>query len=123
VAGILEQVRQQAKDCGEWRRTGKGPHDDLEVRVGYALTNVPVMAFMLDDVTIREVRLTEVEDGWRLMLKGDRSGKPVVAYTYGDTYRDTMVAGLTMLDTGKAYWDHDEYPPKRFAKPTTPLRF
>ncbi len=119
----VEHSSPRTKVPGTWRPPGQGPHPDLEVRLGYALKHAEAHTSWKHQVHLREVRLTEVEDGWRLMFKGDHDGKPVVAYAYDDTYIDALIQGLTTLDLGRCVWSPDDYPPKRYAKPTVPLRF
>ena len=108
---------------GKWRNPGQGPHPDPEVRLGYALRQAPALSSKVAGVRLRELRITEVDDGWRVMLKGDRGKKPLVAYIFSETYIDALVIAMTSLDIGRLTWHHDEYPPKRYASPTTPLRF
>lgn len=112
-----------SKLIGTWRTPGQGPHDDVEVRLGYGLRHVEQLTEMHGNVRLREFRVTEVEDGWRVMFKGDRRGKPVVAYVYASSYINALIVAITSLDIGKCVWHHDEYPPKRYDKPTVPLRF
>lgn len=102
---------------------GKGPHDDREVRLGYGLKSAEALVALMAGVRLREVRFTEVEDGWRAMFKGDLKGKPVVAYAYHDTYAAVLMFSITSLDLGRLSWHHDEYPPKRYGNPPIPLRF
>lgn len=113
----------RSKLHGTWQAPGKGPADNLEERFGYALKHAPAYAERKEGVRLRELRVTEVEDGWRAMLKGDRRGKPVVAYFYAPAFSDVLVQCLTSLDSHYCSWHHDEYPPRRYVSPTTTLRF
>lgn len=99
--------------ASQWRRNGKGPHDDVEVRVAYALCHVPVMTRMLDGVEFSEFRVTALAEGYRVMVKGTRGKHALVSFYYGDTFRDVLACALTHLDTGRAYWVLDDYPVKR----------
>lgn len=109
--------------ASRWRPSGQGPNPDLEVRIGYAVRHIEAHAAWKHQVHIRELRVTEVEDGWRLMFKGDRDGKPVVSYIYNDTYLSALTLGLTTLDLGQCSWEYDKYPPKRYGSPPVALRF
>lgn len=113
----------RSKLPGTWRPAGKGPHDDVEVRFGYAIKHAPTSVAVMHGVTLREVRATEVDGGWRLMFKGNRKGKPVVAYIYHDSYLEALVLAFTTLDVGLLVWHHDDYPPKPSDSPTKPFRF
>ena len=104
--------RPPIKIGGEWRPQGKGPHDDVEVRVAYALVHVPVLAKFLSDVDLREFRISSADGGWRLMLKGTRRDKHVVAFFHADSWKDLITLCATTLDTGAATWYPDLYPPK-----------
>lgn len=123
MAAKPDQGQPGTNVSGEFRPQGKGPHDDVEVRVGYGLVHVPHLGAFLCNVHIREFRLTEVEDGWRGMFKGDRAGKPVVAYVFQTTYKDALVLAITSMDLGQLSWTHDQYPPKRFSSPGPRLLF
>lgn len=59
---------------------------------------------------MRELRLTDMGDEWRVMLKGERRGKPVVAFLHAATWRDAIVLCATSLDTGNVLWRPDRYP-------------
>ncbi len=97
---------------GEWRLSGKGPHDDPEVRLGYGLCHVPTMCLMLEGVVFSEFRVTALADGYRVMVKGMRGEDPVVSFYYADTFRDVVMVAVTHLDIGRSTWNHDAYPPK-----------
>lgn len=97
---------------GEFRGRGKGPHDDVEVRVAYALIHAPTLASFLSNVELREFRINQVDDGWRLMLKGKRGREHQVAFFYAENWRDLVTLAVTSLDTGRVDWYHDRYPPK-----------
>jgi len=118
-----QRPEQLSKLSGTWRTRGKGPHDDPEVRLGYGLKHAPANARYKSDVHLREIRVTEVEDGWRVMFKGDRGKRPVIAYVFAETYAIAVVLAVTSLDIGILAWYHDDYPPKRYDKPTGRLRF
>lgn len=97
---------------GEWRPMGKGPHDDVEVRVAYSLVHAPTLAKFLSDVDLQAMWLTIETGGWRLTLKGRRRGKPVVAYFHERNFRDVVTLASTTLDCGRATWWEDGHPVK-----------
>lgn len=45
-------ARPPIKIEGHFRRQGKGPHTDVEVRVAYGLIHLPATIFMIDDITL-----------------------------------------------------------------------
>lgn len=98
---------------GEWRPKGKGPHDDVEIRVAYGMFHAPTTAAMMDGVSLHHCWMSQVDDQWRVMLKGTRRGKPMVAFFYGPSWRDAIVLMVTSLDSGHAAWRTDTKPPKK----------
>jgi len=96
----------------EFRPRGQGPHDDVEVRVAYALLHAEALAFFLTGVVLREWRVVALADRYYVMLKGKRKGKFVVAFIHANTWRDAMVCAATTLDTDSATWHEDKHPPK-----------
>lgn len=106
------------KNRGEWRRPGKGPHDDVEVRVAYGLANSETLARFLDGVELQEFRITNLTEDCRVMLKGNRGTSPVVAYFYAPTWRDALRLAVSSLDTGNARWELDDYPLKNARPPS-----
>lgn len=94
---------------------GKGPHDDLEVRVAYSLFITPALTRYIAGVELLELRVSAVGEEWRLMLKGLRRGKHLVAFFYAPTWRDVFVHMTTMVDIGYVTWYDDIYPPKTVA--------
>lgn len=119
----LENTAPQGKPSGTWEPPGKGPHDSLELRVGYGLANLPATVKEETGVYFREFRISEVEDGWLAVVKGDRGKRPVVAYAFAASYREALTLAITLQDTGRAVYDHDRYPPKRWPGPTKRLDF
>ena len=113
----------QTKVSGTSRPPGQGPHPDPEVRFGYALKQAPAYTQKHGGVHLRELRVTEVDGGWRVMVKGDRGKEPVVCYTYHESYVAALVLAMSFLDQGQVTWHHDRYPPQRYASPPIPLRF
>lgn len=99
------------KPSGEWRAQGKGPHDDIEVRVAYGLFHTPTVVAFLDGVDLDEMRISKLPHTWRLMLKGRRSGQPLVAFYYADTWRDLIVLMVTSTDSQHTGWQQDDHPP------------
>jgi len=95
---------------GEYRTQGKGPHDDVEVRVAYGLTHAPRHAKWTQNVELREFRITDIGGSWRVMLKGRRKGKAMVAFFNAETWRDAIALSVTSLDTGYVTWRPDRYP-------------
>ncbi len=114
MEGTPGNDRPPTEVAGKWRSPGRGPSDDLDLRVGYGLANMPGTARKTSGLAFREFRITEVEDGWLAMVKGDKGRRPVVAFAYAETYRDALLLGLTLLDTGRCWWQDDDYPPKRY---------
>lgn len=98
------------KIAGEWRPPGKGPNDDIEVRVAYSFLHAPALARFLSGVDLTAVWATVEETGWRLTLKGVRGKHPVVAYIHQTTFRDVIVAAATSLDTNNLKWWPDDHP-------------
>ena len=95
----------------------------MDLRVGYGLANLPATVLEEGLVRLRELRITEVEEGWLAMVKGDKGKRPVVAYAFANTYREALTLAITLQDTGQASWDSDDYPPKRYPAPTQRLAF
>ncbi len=96
---------------GEWRPIGKGPHDDVEVRVAYSLLHLPTLLSQLDDVALTEMRLTVRKQSILVMLKGVRKGRPLVAWFAQETWRDALTLVATCADSGHADWRVDKPPP------------
>lgn len=119
--GTHEELRTEVPRTS--RPPGQGPHPDPEVRFGYALKHAPALSVREAGVHLRELRVTEVDAGWRVMLKGDRGPQPVVAYIFSETYAAALLIALTSLDIGRLTWHHDAYPPTRYDNPPVPLRF
>jgi len=101
-----------SKDGRPWRPPGKGPHDDREVRLAYGLVHLPAVAHFLDGVELQEMRLTLVEEGYRVMLKGKRGNQPKVAFLYANSWKDALILVATTLDSGHSVWWDDKYPPR-----------
>lgn len=95
---------------GEWKPVGKGPSDDLEVRVAYSFLHAPTLAGFLSGVALTAVWMTVEPGGWRLTMKGVRGKRPVVAYFHATRFRDVIVAAATTLDTASATWWADDHP-------------
>ncbi len=96
---------------GQWRPGGKGPHDDIEVRVAYGIFNTPVLTQMLGGVELSQLRVTKVDYGWLIMLKGVRRGRYLVAFFSAPTMRDVFVLMTTCVDIGYVTWKDDDHPP------------
>lgn len=105
-----EERRPTSKDDNRWRKQGKGPHDDLEVRVAYALVHIPTLLRFLADITLTAFWITAEEGGWRLTIKGIRRKKPVVAYLHVEAFRDLMGAAATSADSNTLRWWPDKHP-------------
>lgn len=99
------------KIAGEWRTQGQGPHDDVEVRVAYALRHGEVLCSFLAGVELTQLTLFKQEDGWLLMLKGERGKKKLVAFLNATTYSDALVMAATTMDTNRTPWRPDRPPP------------
>lgn len=108
--GTLLHGAPPIKIGGEWRPSGKGPHDDVEVRVAYSFLHAPTLARFLSGVAITAVWLTVEPGGWRATIKGGRGSKHVVAYLHGASFRDAVTICATSLDTGSLRWWEDSRP-------------
>lgn len=106
-----EAPEPQTKVSGTWRTPGKGPHDDVEVRVAYGLVHAPATALFLEGVELREFRITSTAEGARIMLKAKRGKMHVVAFFNADSWRDAIVLALTSLDSQHVVWKPDQWPP------------
>lgn len=95
---------------GEWRPAGKGPHDDVEVRVAYSFMHAPTLARFLSGVDLDAMWIMAEETGWRLTMKGKRNGTPLVAYFHATSFRDVITTAATTLDTGRVKWWPDDNP-------------
>ena len=82
----------------------------MEVRVAYVLNQAPALAEWVAGVTLREFRVNVLPDGFRVMLKGSRAGKPVVAFFNAETWHDAIKTATTSLDTPYTRWLPDRYP-------------
>lgn len=108
---IQEDAPPLSKLTGKWRRPGKGPHTDVEVRVAYAFVHAPHLAWLMDDVELTHFSMIKKKDGWLVMLKGERPKMTVVAFIHGKTYREAMVTAVTTLDSGHVPWAESKPPP------------
>ncbi len=95
---------------GEWRSKGKGPHDDLEIRVAYSFLNLPEYSRWTTQVEVTAVWLTAEEGGWRVSLKGIRRGRPLRAFLHAPDYKAAVVLAGTSVDVGQVEWKHDPRP-------------
>ncbi len=91
---------------------GKGPHDDIEVRVAYVLNHAPALSDWVANVELREFRVNVLPTGFRVMLKGRRKGEPVVAFFNEATWAQVIATAATSLDSRAAVWWPDKYPPR-----------
>ncbi len=99
---------------GRWLPIGKGPHDSLEVRVAYGLCCTPVLVRDLNGVELQEMRLSTNRSEWRLLLKGVRRKRYVIAYFYAPSWREVLTEMVTLADTANIPWHDDEVPPPTF---------
>lgn len=97
---------------GRWRPLGKGPHDDLEVRVAYSLRHGETLCGFLAGVELTQFTLFKREDGWLVMLKGVRVGRKVVAFLNAADFSGALVLAATSMDTARVPWKKDNPPPK-----------
>lgn len=97
---------------GEFRPQGKGPHDDVEVRVAYSLVHAATLTWFMEQVELLELRVSVLEDGYRVMLKGTRKGKHLVAFFRAASWREAITLAATSVDCGYVTWWPDQYPPK-----------
>ena len=84
---------------------------ELERRVAYGLTQLPANVESQDAVTLSEIRITPVSDGWLLMLKGTRKRRKLVAFVHGPTMGDVLRTASTMADSGHIPWRREKPPP------------
>jgi len=94
---------------GPWQRLGKGPAGDVEARVAYGLVNAPETAEYTSGVKLTEFRVSEVLDGYRVILKGRSRGKPRIAFVHATTWRDAIRLAVTMLDSAHVPWGRDTW--------------
>lgn len=98
----------------------------VAVRVARGLGNLHTLCYVQEGVTLQEMRLSYMGTTWRLMLKGKRRQRPVVAYFYADEWWDLLVVTVTSVDSGFADWHADSYPPKQpvptYDSPPIPVR-
>lgn len=109
--GTLLAGRPAIKIAGEWRTAGKGPHDDVEVRVAYCLVHAEALVFMLHGVRLTQFRITPRKDSVLVMLKGTRQGKKLVAWFSQPTWRSAVTLAATCMDSGHVDWLDDKPPP------------
>lgn len=112
MAHTVLNDRPPIKIGGEWRTQGKGPHDDLEVRVAYSLRHGPALCSFLAGLELTQMSLFKREDGWLVMLKGERPGKQRVAFLNASTFEGALVLAATALDSGNVPWKVDVPWPK-----------
>ena len=110
--GTILDGRPPIKIGGEWRSQGKGPHDDVEVRVAYSLFHAEANAFFLSGVKLTQMSVFAKPDGYLLLLKGKRGKKKLKAWLHADSWRAALTLGSTCLDCDRVPWTLDERPPK-----------
>lgn len=98
----------------------------VAVRVARGLGNLHTVCYVHEGVTLQELRISWIGSTWRLMLKGKRRRRPVVAYFYADEWWDLLVVAVTSVDSGHVGWDTDTYPPRTplpaYDSPPIPVR-
>lgn len=77
------------------------------------ILDLPKMVAFHHGVDIHQVLIRMVEDGWQVIVKGSRGGKPVASYTWGATYAEAVELAAFMLDKAQIDWSLDKYPPKQ----------
>lgn len=105
-------VEPPIKIGGRWRPAGKGPHDDVEIRVAYSFIHLPNAVFLLDGVSLTDFSLMKREDGWLVMLKGTRRGVKKIAWLHAKTWKEAVTLAATATDSQHTPWA-DPKPPKR----------
>lgn len=106
---FYEKERDQAtKVTGEFRPPGKGPHDDADLRVAYGLRHLPTTAAWLDRVELTTLSLFRKEDGWLVMLKGNRGRSRLIAWLHASTWADALVLVATTVDSSHVAWQIEE---------------
>lgn len=63
-------------------------------------------------VDVTEMRVMRREDGWLLMLKGERRGEQLVSFMNAARFSDALVFAATAADCGYLTWYVDKYPKK-----------
>lgn len=87
--------------------------DEQENRVAAALLDLVKNTYFMDAVVITEVRIAKREEGWLVMVKGDRGGRHLVAFYSARTYDAAVIEASTTADCGKATWLPDKWPPRK----------
>lgn len=85
----------------------------MEVRVAYGLFHLPITSFMLADITLQGMYLSRVGTEWRLMLKGTRGKRYLVAFFYGPSWTEVLTLAITSIDSGHVDWTDDSHPPTK----------
>lgn len=102
-----EAPRPPIKIGREWRPNGRGPHDDLEVRVAYSLRQGEALCWFLAGLELTQMSIFKQEDGWLVMLKGERPGAKRVAFLNASTFEGALVLAATAMDSGNVPWKLD----------------
>lgn len=96
---------------GEWIPNGRGPNDNLEVRVAYALRHGETLCKFMAGVTLTQLTLFKKDYGWLVMLKGARGKEKLVAFLSATDFSGALVLAATSMDTSRVPWKKDEPPP------------
>lgn len=67
--------------------------------------------YILDQISVRRN-----EDGWQLILKVYRNGRPYVSYVQTDTLPEAFDFGGELASKGLLTWQSDEWPSKWLKK-------
>lgn len=90
--------------AGTWRNRGRGPHDDVEVRVAYGLLHLDTVVHFLHGIELTAFALWKKEDEWVVMLKGQGPRKPMIAWLHAPTFKDALVMAATACDSSHVDW-------------------
>lgn len=118
MAWYAKESEQATKVTGEWRPDGKGPHDDVEVRVAYGLHHLDKVVLFLCGVELTHFSLFKKRDGWLVMLKGVGPRHPMIAWMHAKTFKEALVVVATTCDSSHVDWRIEDPPrPKGQASP------
>lgn len=112
MPGKAQAASPPIKIGGEWRTRGRGPHDDLEVRVAYSLRHGETLCGFLAGVELTQLTFFKKPEGWLIMLKGKRGRDKRVAFLNAFTFEGALVLAATAMDSGDIPWKKDNPPPK-----------
>lgn len=101
---VLEGRRPPTNVGGKWRKQGKGPHTDVEVRAAYGLYHLAANVEYLSRVELTTFALFKRDDGWLVMLKGQGPRRPMIAWLHAPTFKAALVLATTSVDSAHVEW-------------------